>query len=71
MVRRGLRWVGYLPPGAMVMFRLGLLPRAMSEPVTLLQPQSVLVCVAPVTIISLDDRAAQSRPHPSLAATIG
>lgn len=34
-MRRRLRWVAYLPPRVMVLFRPELLPRATSAPVTL------------------------------------
>lgn len=58
-VRSRLRWVPYLPPGAKVLFRLELWPRAMSAPVGLLQPWFVLMSLAPITPEGLEDRAAQ------------
>lgn len=53
--RNGLTWVVCLPPpgGAMVMIKPGLLPRATSWSMALMQPwRSVLMSVAPVTIES-------------------
>ena len=54
-VRRGesneecrLRWVAYLPPGAMVLFRPEVRSRVVSAPVAFLQTWSVLM-LAPVT----------------------
>lgn len=49
MVRNELRWMACLPPRAMVLFGLDLLPRVFSGPLALPQPQSVLMYLAPVT----------------------
>lgn len=55
LVRRGesneecrLKWVAYLPPGAMALFRPEVRSRAVSAPVAFLQTWSVLM-LAPVT----------------------
>lgn len=63
---RSARWVVYLLPGVMVQFRPKLRPRAMSAPVALLQPWSVLMSLAPVTIEGPEVRAALSWICPSL-----
>ena len=49
MVRSELMWMACLPPRAIVLFGLGLLPRVLSGPMALPQPWSVLLSLAPVT----------------------
>lgn len=63
----GMRWVAYLPPGTMVLFRPELRPRVMSIPMALLQPWSILISLAPVTTKDQEDRAELSWISSSLA----
>lgn len=49
----------------------GLLPEARSVSLALLQLQSVLLSMAPITTESSDEKAAQSCPCPSFTAELG
>lgn len=60
-----------LSPRVMVLSGLRLLQRTISGSVALLQPQSVLMYMVPITTADSEDRAAQSCSYPSLAATVG